>query len=32
MVPDVNNHEPDDVAYVFNGYAPITLRLVGVLP
>ncbi|KAK9808509.1 hypothetical protein WJX73_003066 [Symbiochloris irregularis] len=27
-LPDTDNHEPDDVAYTFNGYAPISLRLV----
>ena len=31
-LPDVNNHEPDDVAYTYNGYAPISLRLVGLCP
>ena len=28
----IDNHEPTDLAYTFNGYAPISLRLVGTLP
>lgn len=27
-VQDINNQDPTDVAYTYNGYAPISLRLV----
>ncbi|KAJ3089684.1 hypothetical protein HK102_005762 [Quaeritorhiza haematococci] len=30
IVDDVNEHQPNDVSYVYSGYAPITVRLVQV--
>ncbi|KAJ8120024.1 hypothetical protein ONZ43_g3162 [Nemania bipapillata] len=28
IVDEVNEHEPDDIAYVYSGYAPLSIRLV----
>lgn len=28
IVDEVNEQDPDDVAYVYNGYAPLSIRLV----
>lgn len=28
VVPDVNEIEPDDIAYVYSGYAPLSVRLI----
>lgn len=28
IVDDVNEHDPDDIAYVYSGYAPLSVRLV----
>jgi len=30
VLDDINDKEPDDIAYVYSGYAPLSVRLVQV--